>query len=144
MTVSISTYPDICCINTSFIILIVHRAFEVQTQTSFSSKFQAQASIDDPSNPFHTYFKPDEILDDGDGNASLDTDTWAWQQGLPEQKSSPIPKTSTLAQFAAVCHMWANYYTNKPKEGYKLEANTMFRWNVFMATRKSLLRRSRI
>ena len=95
------------------------------------------------TDPFKEYFKEDEILDDFD-HLQLDiTDDWGQLTSKHEPAPSTDAKISTLLMFKEVCRMWLNYYTNKPKEGLKLEANTNFRCNIFMSTRQKLLNRSK-
>ena len=106
--------------------------------------------------PWLEYFREDEILEDSakfvisseGGEFQSSPEISDPQQKDPQdsahQDTSGTPRLSTALQFEEVCRMWLNYYTNKPKEGFKLEANTMFRWNVFMAVRKRLLARSRM
>lgn len=143
------TSLDICCINTAFIIFIVHS----EIVKGDSAQGLPPGTEDDP---WLEYFREDEILEDSaklvmtpEGGEFQTSPQMCESQLKDPQESahhdtSGTPRLSTALQFEEVCRMWLNYYTNKPKEGFKLEANTMFRWNVFMAVRKRLLARSRI
>ena len=149
MTVDTCDLLDICCINTAFIIFIVHS----EIVKGDSAEGLPRGTEEDP---WLEYFRENEILEDT-AKVAITSERGEFlhspefceskerdSQEPAHQDTSSTPKLSTAVQFEEVCRMWLNYYTNKPKEGFKLEANTMFRWNVFMAVRKRLLARSRI